>query len=75
MLTFPSSLLSRKIIEVLSRGPLHTKEIILQLRKLGVRSTMQGIYKAIRSLKRDTIVLINKKEVAINQTWLQSVLG
>jgi hypothetical protein len=73
MIPFPTQGLGEKIVEALRQGPLKTVDLIEHLRKNKVRSTIQGVYKSLRSLRKQQIVLLHKKEAVLNQSWLQQL--
>lgn len=73
MITFPKQGLEEKIVDKLQKGPLKTKDLIQSVKKISDPITVQGIYKSLRSLKKEGIVLMEKKEVMINQFWLQQM--
>jgi hypothetical protein len=62
-----------KILEVLRKGPIKASVLIDFVKKASGKATIQGIYKALRSLKQEGIVLVQKKEVFLNQVWLEQV--
>jgi hypothetical protein len=73
MISFPTPGIGETIVQNLKQGPLKTKVLIenVQMRQKNV--TVQGVYKALRSLRRDGIVLLQKKEAVLNQSWLQQI--
>ncbi len=73
MISFPTSKLAEKIVEALCQGPLKTPELIENLKKMKVHATVQGIYKSLRMLRKQHIALLYKKEVVLNQSWLQQL--
>lgn len=69
MFYFPPIGLGQQIIQKLKGGPIKVQSLIGDLMK-GGDFTIQGIYKSLRNLKTLNIVIIEKKEVMINQAWL-----
>lgn len=73
MIHFPPPGLGEKIISLLKEGPHKTAVLIAKLQKQTPGLTAQGIYKSLRVLRKNKIVLLHKKEAMINQSWLQSL--
>lgn len=73
MITFPKHGLDQKIVDKLQKGPLKTGDLIQLVKKISGPVTIQGIYKSLRSLKKEGIVLVEKKEAMLNQFWLQQM--
>ncbi len=72
MVLFPSSELAERIVEELRQGPLETVELIKRLQKTN-QVTVQGIYKALRSLRKQEIVLLQQREATLNLHWLHEL--
>lgn len=72
MLPFPTPGLGEKIIELLMKGPHKTSDLVSTL-QINTKTTIQGIYKSIRALREDGIVLMQKKEAVLNQAWLRQL--
>ncbi len=73
MIPFPTSKLGEKIVDTLRGGPLKTAELITRLQENNVKGTIQGIYKSLRTLRKQHIVLMQKKEAVLNQSWLRQM--
>ncbi|MDB5260173.1 MAG: hypothetical protein JWN37_404 [Candidatus Nomurabacteria bacterium] len=71
MTHFPTPGIAEKIVELLKTGPKKTADILKYFDNKNV--TSQGIYKALRTLKNQQIVLVSKKEAVLNQSWLQDI--
>ncbi|MDD5068516.1 MAG: hypothetical protein PHS53_04620 [Candidatus Pacebacteria bacterium] len=73
MISFPTQGLGEKIVDALRTGPFKTGDLIQYLREKKVKGTIQGIYKSLRVLRKQHIVLMQKKEVVLNQSWLRQM--
>lgn len=70
---FPKQGLETTIVNILKQKSLTTKELLLNVSSLFKSITIQGIYKAIRELKKTGIVIIQKKQVSLNRFWLEEL--
>jgi len=68
--TRPSNIEDRIVKELLIRGSVSTV-ILLNVIKEWRTITKQGYYAALRRLKEEDIVVIYKKKVSLNTTWLR----
>jgi len=60
------------LVSFLMKGPESTHVLFEHL--LRVRpSTKQGFYAAIRKLKKDDVIVVYKKQVSLNTTWIRSM--
>ncbi len=65
--------LEEKIIALLERGPQEKELILTELQKSDV--SVQGIYKALRSLRGKEIVTIHGKNISLSLWWIDKELG
>lgn len=70
MVSFPIQGLGEKIVEALHRGPMMTPDLIVFLSKGETRPTLQGIYKSLRLLRKQQIVILHNREAVLNSAWL-----
>ena len=68
-----SSLIEQQVLEELQSGSVTTLDLIERLRDRRPGTTKQGVYAALRSLKRKGVVVVGSKEAALNMSWLQKV--
>lgn len=54
-------------------GPIDTLSLVSHVQEERAGATKQGIYKALRQLNKDKVVLINKKVVSLDVYWLKKV--
>lgn len=64
--------LDEKIVLLLKYGGLSTSDLLMQLQK-GEAVTKQGFYAALRRLKAEDCVVVQKKMVALHATWIQKM--
>ncbi len=58
------------IIQFLSTGPKSTSELLALLRTKKPHLTKQGFYAALRSLKKEEVIILYKKTVSLNTAWI-----
>ena len=64
--------LEEKIVHLLQKGGMNTHDLLEKLSaKEGI--TKQGFYAALRRLKAEDSVVVHKKVVALNTTWIQKM--
>ena len=63
------------IINTLSNGPLETKELIVDIKEKRPQTTKQAVYKSLRNLKKNEIIVKTKDEVALSSVWLKKLLA
>ena len=73
MSLFPTPGLGESIVQELRNGPLETKDLVTNVRRHHGDATVQGIYKALRALRAQEIVFLQRKEASLNLRWLQRV--
>ena len=73
MATFPSSSLSESIVEELGHGPLLMDGLRKALARRGINVTVQAVYKALRGLRKNGLVFLQKGEATLNVRWLQQL--
>ncbi len=73
MIAFPKPGLGENIVQALQKGPLKTLDLISAVKKATGQATVQGVYKSLRDLRKQGIVLVQKKEAVLNQAWLRGV--
>ena len=61
------------IFESLNNGPIGTKILIDNVRKQRGSTTKQGVYLALRNLKKQEVVVIHNKQVSFNVRWLKNM--
>jgi hypothetical protein len=64
--------LDEKIVLLLKNGALNTSDLLVLLQKGGT-VTKQGFYAALRRLKAEDTVVVQRKTVALNTTWIQKM--
>ncbi|MBI5004382.1 hypothetical protein HZC00_04810 [Candidatus Kaiserbacteria bacterium] len=64
--------LDEKMILLLKNGGLNTQDSLIQLRK-SEAVTKQGFYAALRRLKAEDCVVVQKRTVSLNTTWIQKM--
>lgn len=72
MVQFPASGFASEIVKIVQKRPISTQALLGLLNQNGV-VTAQGMYKALRILRRQGIVLVHKSEVVLNQAWLRQL--
>jgi hypothetical protein len=70
MPAFPTRGIAAKIVASLKNGPQDTTEFI---KAYTPDVSAQAVYKALRQLRKQGIVLIHSKEVALNKAWLNEL--
>src|SRR3989338_9122090 len=68
-----SSQIEQFILEELQGGSVASLAVLERLHTRRPGTTKQGVYAALRSLKRKGVVVVSSKEAAINMSWLQQV--
>lgn len=58
------------ILQVLKDGSQETSELIARVAQLRPKVTKQGIYKSLRSLRADEVVVRSGKQLALSSVWL-----
>lgn len=58
------------ILHELSYGPMSTKLLIFRVRKIS-NSTIQGVYKTIRHLRKKEVIVLHNKNISISSIWLE----
>ncbi|MES2226052.1 MAG: hypothetical protein V4480_04580 [Patescibacteria group bacterium] len=72
-MVFPAPGLAEKIVAALAHGPIKTSDLIEKLQTERPSPSVPGIYKSIRTLREQKIVLVHKKEAVLNQSWLEQL--
>ncbi|MDP1690060.1 MAG: hypothetical protein Q8L52_02560 [bacterium] len=57
----------------LQRGSVDTTTLIAQIREQRPKTTKQGVYAALRQLRRDEIVVMHAKKASLNVRWLKQM--
>lgn len=73
MLNFPGSILSKRIVTILSAQSLTTNNLINAINSNGFLVSIQAIYKSLKILKKEGVIVMYKKEVSLDQTWLRKI--
>lgn len=68
-----SSQIEQQILEELQGGSVVSLDLIERIRTKRPGTTKQGVYAALRSLKKKGVVVVGSKEAALNMSWLQRV--
>lgn len=61
------------ILEILSKGPREGVDLIKQIQSVRKGTTKQGVYKALRALIKDRVVVKHRKNLMLNQIWLNKM--
>lgn len=61
------------VIDLLGRGGMKAIGLVETVKALRPRTTKQGIYKVLRSLKNEEIVVFKKKEVSLSSLWIKKL--
>lgn len=61
------------IFQYLQTGAMSTPALVDAIQSVRPRTTKQGVYAALRNLKRDEIVLTNDKQARLNVRWLKKM--
>lgn len=59
------------ILDILKKGPIEKTALIAQIQKTKPATSRQGVYKALRVLVREDVVVVNKKTVSLNLNWVK----
>ena len=65
--------LEERVIELLRKGPVRITDLILAVKKQRQLTTKQGIYRVLRLLKKEEVVLIYQKQASLNIRWLNKL--
>lgn len=57
----------------LQRGPIDTTPLVMQIKKQRPKTTKQGVYAALRHLRKEEIVVVHNKKVSFNVRWLKQM--
>lgn len=61
------------ILDVLSKGSIKGVDLVEEIQKVRKGSTKQGVYKALRVLIEDKIVVKYRRNLMLNQIWLNKI--
>ncbi len=70
MIEILDSSISSRIISILKNGPLSALDIVKKIQSSRIQTPKQSIYLALRKLKSKEILAVNKKQIALHQTWI-----
>jgi len=73
MFSLSRQLLADLIIKALEQGPLLTTALIKRVRLTRSKASKQGIYRALRLLKKAEVVVIHHQTVSLNLAWLNQL--
>lgn len=74
MLLIPKKKSIREIIlSAIQLGPFETKTLIGKIAGIRPGTTKQGVYKILRALKSEEVIVIYKKSVSLNATWVTNM--
>lgn len=59
------------ILEQLQKGPINTVVLIEKIQNIRPRTTKQGVYVALRNLRKDEVVVSHNKRTSFNIRWLK----
>ncbi len=65
--------LEERVLELLKEGPVQAHQMVEYIQRVRTGTTKQGVYSAIRELKADEIVVMNKGMVSLNIAWLSKM--
>lgn len=63
--------LENMICASLQCGPVNTTSLIAQIQKRRPKTTRQGVYAALRNLRREEVVVMHNKKTSFNVRWLK----
>jgi len=61
------------ICTLLQQGAIDTASLIAEIRELRPKTTKQGVYAALRQLRREEIVVLHNKKASFNVRWLKQM--
>lgn len=61
------------ILEILSNGPQQATTLIEQIKEKRPKTTKQSVYKSLRNLKKDEIIVQTRGHVALSGVWLKKL--
>ncbi len=61
------------VLSSLQSGLMETKNLIEKVNKIRPGTTKQGVYKILRAMKDEEIIVIYKKSVSLNATWITNM--
>jgi hypothetical protein len=61
------------IFERLQKGPINTVALIHAIQEVRPRTTKQGVYTALRSLRSKEIIVVHNKRTSFNIRWLKQM--
>lgn len=65
--------IEHSVVELLQKGPLTAVELIKRIQTKRPSTTKQGVYRALRKLKKDEEVIIHGKSVSLNLQWVRKM--
>ena len=74
MLYSTNKTLEDRIVEILSHGNKTAKELLNEVELGGEDFTIQGVYKVIRKLSKDNIVLKHNRTYILGREWSNRVI-
>lgn len=72
LFSFPKSI-EDIIIESIKNGPIRTTDLINRIKKIKQKTTKQGVYRVLRLLAKEEIIVIHKKMISLNIRWLNKI--
>ncbi len=73
MSIFPGRGIAELIVVALRKGPLTVDALAEYVAKKYQKVTIQGMYKALRKLRAERIVILHKKKAVLDRTWIQKL--
>ncbi len=61
------------VCSLLQHGPVDTAALIPQIQEQRPKTTKQGVYAALRQLRKEEVVVMHHKKVSFNVRWLKQV--
>ncbi len=62
------------ILEILSNGSVDTKTLIEKIKLVRLNTSKQAVYKILKVLKENEIIIQNREEIAISSVWLKKLV-
>ncbi|PIZ95049.1 MAG: hypothetical protein COX81_01990 [Candidatus Magasanikbacteria bacterium CG_4_10_14_0_2_um_filter_37_12] len=62
------------LLFLLRKGPMKITDVITSIQKVRPKTTKQGVYYIIHSLKKDEVLVTHKKMVSLNAVWLKELV-
>ena len=73
MYIFRENNLKSMILEILAKGPKDGVDLIEKIKTIRKDTTKQGIYKALRVLIKEKVIIKHRKSIMLNQIWINKL--